>query len=99
MISTIGAFIMGIAVLFFLWNIFVSLRCMARSPAIIPGTPGPWNGPPLRRPRKRISIYCRPSAAGVRFGIWRIPRIRIGNMDAEHTVEPRRLAATRTASP
>ena len=47
--ETVGAFIIGVAVLVLLWNMRRSLRRGGR-PATIRGTPGRWSGP---RPRRR----------------------------------------------
>ena len=73
MVSTVGAFFMAAAALLFVWNIWPPASCAANRPATIRGTPGRWNGRPLRRRPRRISTSCRRSAAGARSGTTRTP--------------------------
>ena len=72
MISTIGAFILALSVLIFLWNVVRSLR-RARRRATIPGTRGRSSGRRRRPRRKTTSTASLRSGAAGRCGIWRIP--------------------------
>ena len=72
MVSTIGAFFMAAASLLFVWNLAAS-SCTGKPPATILGTPGRWNGRPLRLRRMKTSTNCRRSAAGGRSGMTRTP--------------------------
>ena len=79
MISTIGAVVMGISSLIFIWNIFVS--CV---PGKLAGD-NPWEAWSLEwattsPPPHTILTAFRPFAAAGRCGTWRTRKIRTGKM-------------------
>ena len=51
MIISIGAFVQAIAMLIFVYNLVYLVLARDEKPATIPGTPGRWSGPRLRRRR------------------------------------------------
>ena len=58
MIVTIGAFVQGIAVLVFVYNLVDLVDARARTPATTRGMPGRWSG---RQPRRRLPTTLRPT--------------------------------------
>ena len=87
MISSIGAFVVAVAVLPFLFNLIYSAINGPRAPDDR-GRPTRWSGPPRHRRRRTISIPCRRSAPSGRCSI-----------NAGAFTRPRRTATGRSRRP
>ncbi len=78
LLVTIGVVFQAAGVLVFAGNLVWSYF-RGKSAGAIPGTPGPWNGPPHRRRQPITSRRFPLSEAAARSGISSIPKIRIGD--------------------
>jgi heme/copper-type cytochrome/quinol oxidase subunit 1 len=65
-LATIGSWLIAVAVLIFIINLFYSKRKNAWSPATIRGKATPWSGRCLRRRRPTTSTRCCRSTVSAR---------------------------------
>ena len=78
LISTIGAFMIGLGTLVFIWNCHRHLPPAGDEPAPTRGMASRWSGRPPRRRHRRTSRRFPSCAVGVRCGIRSILKIPTG---------------------